>query len=958
MAVALLRFALIGLALGLCGCLKPNSTTCGEYVCPTGFVCTPDGLRCVSRQQLVACEGRTDGDACGDDGQCASGVCVTIVCGDGVTMRGEACDDGNRMACDGCSADCRTVEGCGNGVAECDEQCDDGTSNSNAPNATCRTDCRLQRCGDGTVDDLSGEDCDGAPPAGQDCSSRGYYAGTLGCSSACRADVSSCSGTCGDGERNGAELCDGLGPSGQSCQDFGYDVGNLYCNQLCTPSFRTCQRLGFVPMAYEGSGFFLYAAWGSSSTDVFTAGYNGQVLHYDGREWTEGSTGAAATVYGLGGTAPNDVWAVGVRGAIAHYDGTRWATQSSGTSDQLNCVWASSAIDVYVGGRGGALLHSTGNGTWTRVPIALASDRVLALWGSGPNDVYLTGIGEIWHFNGTAWSAQTLPPAVAMAAPYLYSIWGSGPTDVWAVGEGGTILHSDGTAWRSVSSGTTLFLNAVDGTSPSNVWAIGEAGLVLRWDGLAWQSVPSGTTSELFGLKVSQDRVIVTSPGTLLEFGLGVPTISQFQLPTTEGLFGVWASARNDVFAIAGTSVFHFDGTQWTDLVTNSLDELWAVWGSGPNDVFAVGEVGAIYRYDGMGWTKQDSGTMANLTSVWGSGPTDVYAVGGEGSLLHYDGTAWTALPTGTFDRFFSVWGSGATDVFAVAEKGRILHWNGSGWSTLDTGGVTADFWGVWGSGPNDVYFFADLNGIYSWNGTRFGRLGLSSRRSFNYGTGTSAHFGFALEYQGQGLFHTDGVDWTQFRLPAITTLSAWATREGTWVGALNGKGLFLDRNCADRESSCDDRWDNDCDDKLNCEDSDCMGSSVCSSGGLCQSLVSLSCGTSMSGSTAAGTPRLQQYACASRLETGRERAYRFVAATTGTVSLTLTAAPDFDVVVLSSLASGACDVFGGCVAATQAGSAMNRTVTFQATAGATYWVMVDAANAAFGEYQLEVSCP
>lgn len=952
------RIALaIALVLGT-GCLKSTSTTCGEWVCPAGFVCSPDGQRCVTPAQLGACEGRAEGDACGatGDGQCIGGSCVTVVCGDGLMMRGEGCDDGNKMSCDGCSADCQ-VEACGNATVECEEQCDEGNANANTPNAACRTDCRRQRCGDGVVDALSGEDCDGAPPVGQDCLARGFYAGTLGCSSACRADESSCTGTCGDGVRNGAELCDGLPPSGQSCQDFGYDVGNLYCNQLCTPSFRTCERLGFVTMPYEGSGFFLYATWGSSSSDVFTAGYNGQVLHWNGQQWSAGSTGISATVYGLGGSASDDVWAVGVRGSIAHFDGTRWAAQTSGTTQQLNTVWAASRNDVYVGGRGDVLLHSTGNGTWAPVPISTSGGRVLSIWGSSSTDVFFAGIGEIWHSNGATWTKQTLPAAVA-ANTFIYSLWGSGPRDVWAVGEAGLILHFDGTTWSKVDSGTTLFLNAIDGTSAGNVWVIGEAGLVMRWDGLRWQTVPSGTTQELFGLKVSPEKVIVTSPGTLLEFNLGVPTLSPFQIPTTDALVGVWASARDSVFVVAGTTIFKFDGQQWTDLVTGSLDQLWAVWGSSPTDLFAVGDVGAIWHFDGMAWSKQPSGVLANLTAVWGSGPRDVYAVGSEGSLVHYDGTTWTAVGAGTFDTLYSVWGSGADDVYAVGARSHILHWNGAGWSTLSVPGSTVDFWGVWGSSPTDVYFFADLNGVYHYDGHQVSKLSVSSRRSFNYAAGSDAHNGFVVEYQGQGLFHTDGIDWTQFRLPALTTLAVWSRPEGTWIGAREGKGLFLDRNCADHEISCDDRWDNDCDGKLNCEDPDCANAAFCRAGGLCQSLVTLTCGTALSGSTLSGSPRLQRYACSSRAETGRERAYRFDATETARVTLRLTAADDFDVLVLSSLASGACDVFGACVATAAPTTSGPRTVSFDATAGQTYWVMVDAANAAAGDYQLEVDCP
>ena len=50
------------------------------------------------------------------------------VCGNSVTEPGEACDDGNRTAGDGCRADCRGVESCGDGLVDSvkGEMCDDG----------------------------------------------------------------------------------------------------------------------------------------------------------------------------------------------------------------------------------------------------------------------------------------------------------------------------------------------------------------------------------------------------------------------------------------------------------------------------------------------------------------------------------------------------------------------------------------------------------------------------------------------------------------------------------------------------------------------------------------------------------------------------------------------------------------------------------------------------------------
>lgn len=41
---------------------------------------------------------------------------------------------------------------CGDGIVSEGEQCDEGLGNSDAPDASCRTDCTLRRCGDGIID--------------------------------------------------------------------------------------------------------------------------------------------------------------------------------------------------------------------------------------------------------------------------------------------------------------------------------------------------------------------------------------------------------------------------------------------------------------------------------------------------------------------------------------------------------------------------------------------------------------------------------------------------------------------------------------------------------------------------------------------------------------------------------------------------------------------------------------
>lgn len=68
--------------------------------------------------------------------------CVALAqCNNTVVDDGEACDDGNNVACDGCSADCTRVDGvCGDGTRECGEQCDDGNTDSGDG---CDADCTL-----------------------------------------------------------------------------------------------------------------------------------------------------------------------------------------------------------------------------------------------------------------------------------------------------------------------------------------------------------------------------------------------------------------------------------------------------------------------------------------------------------------------------------------------------------------------------------------------------------------------------------------------------------------------------------------------------------------------------------------------------------------------------------------------------------------------------------------------
>jgi cysteine-rich repeat protein len=79
--------------------------------------------------------------SCGGNGGGAGGV--VVACGNGQVEGAEECDDGNAVACDGCSVNCLLEPGhvCGDGILNqlCGEQCDDGNT---IPGDGCDGSCR------------------------------------------------------------------------------------------------------------------------------------------------------------------------------------------------------------------------------------------------------------------------------------------------------------------------------------------------------------------------------------------------------------------------------------------------------------------------------------------------------------------------------------------------------------------------------------------------------------------------------------------------------------------------------------------------------------------------------------------------------------------------------------------------------------------------------------------------
>jgi hypothetical protein len=243
----------------------------------------------------------------------------------------------------------------------------------------------------------------------------------------------------------------------------------------------------------------------------------------------------------------------------------------------------------------------------------------------------------------------------------LLAIWGSGTNDVWAVGSKNTVLHWSGTTWTPTLSGTSGNLSGVWGSGSSDIWAVGgsgdsyEYGQSLRWNGATWTVSVSQSSCEFYGVwgTSSSDVWAVGSADAMTESCIYRCDGTAWKEHTgfaTGPLKGIWGSAANDVWAVGGNIsdngvISHWDGSAWTVVAQGSelleLYGLTAVWGSSSSDVWAIssqnvahwnGQAWAIEQCMGYAYSLAAGSTQPNCQegnfAVWGNMANDVWVAG------------------------------------------------------------------------------------------------------------------------------------------------------------------------------------------------------------------------------------------------------------------------------------------------------------------------------------------
>jgi len=319
----------------------------------------------------------------------------------------------------------------------------------------------------------------------------------------------------------------------------------------------------------------------------------------------------------------------------------------------------------------GATVPEECAGDWCTVALDGVRDVSLnAIWGTGPNDVWVVGShGFAARYDGTSWTVHR--PDTLLA---LYSVWGSGPSDVWAGNTGEAFFHWDGTTWKQSSLGLAdddpRAVLRLAGSGPEDVFALLE---------------PNGEFSGT--CPVSWGDATVTCPKV-------------YRLSRIEGELA-WREATNEAYVC--------DNLRYDDFFCVGLNGLWV----DPNgEPWTVGASGRAVRPKGTATPPLISGgldetyAITSLEGIGGISASDVWTVGGGGTIRHFVDGAWQIVSSPTTAHLHAVWARSANDAWAVGDDGTILHWDGTSWqpspSPLDD--RPRALYGVWGDASGNTW--------------------------------------------------------------------------------------------------------------------------------------------------------------------------------------------------------------------------------------------------------------
>ena len=199
-----------------------------------------------------------------------------------------------------------------------------------------------------------------------------------------------------------------------------WSIGTIFGfseNDICFSAFVKYDGQNFIELPIPGilMGWSPIKMWGSSSSNLYVVGNNGNIAYYNGQSWQGIASGTTTNI--------NDIWGIDdpstgnslVLCTVTnrYHSGDHKLLSISGDRANeyitwpytgLYGIWFNSTRNIYIVG-GGAYVYKNENLKTFNVPSSYYLTRVK---GNNLNDIYIATAGaEILHFNGMNWAGMS-----------------------------------------------------------------------------------------------------------------------------------------------------------------------------------------------------------------------------------------------------------------------------------------------------------------------------------------------------------------------------------------------------------------------------------------------------------------------------------------------------------------------------------------------------------------------
>jgi hypothetical protein len=275
-------------------------------------------------------------------------------------------------------------------------------------------------------------------------------------------------------------------------------------------------QVSFTEVLRDADAGTLNAIWGARADDIYAAGDEGALYHYDGAIWASAHPPSySANFTGVWGSAADDIWLVGVDqgdGIVYHSDGLSWTLAHTVPGAELLGVWGV-GNQLWVVGADGLVVEKDG-ATWgapSTLPLnpalmpGLGQPILRSPAGTGADFRLIPGDADALYYDtGSGWSGVYRPND----SHFFVSAWGApGATHEIFVGANHAGLwrfgddHQPHVLYESPpGDDDQVDLWGVSGTSAGHVVLAGATGRVILWDGSAARTLLHDYAGDFYGV--------------------------------------------------------------------------------------------------------------------------------------------------------------------------------------------------------------------------------------------------------------------------------------------------------------------------------------------------------------------------------------------------------------------------------------------------------------------------